>query len=180
MKRKNGPWQILKSTVKYKNPWIAVREDEVIRPDGNEGIFGTVEMVPGVSVLPIDEDGNVYLTKEFRYVVERESIEVVSGGIDQGEDPFETAKRELQEELGIIAEELIDLGTTDPFTSAILSPARLFLAKKLSFVESNQEGTEVIEMLKMPFERAFNMAMNSEITHGPSVVAILKAKHYFD
>ncbi len=62
--RKNGPWTIKSSETKYENPWIKVVEDKVIQPNGDDGIFGTVVMVPGISVLPCDEEGNVYLTKE--------------------------------------------------------------------------------------------------------------------
>ena len=89
----NGPWKIKDSQVKYKNPWISVREDQVIRPDGKDGIFGVVEMVAGASVLPLDDDGFVYLTKEFHYAIEQDSVEVVSGAIDEGETALEAAKR---------------------------------------------------------------------------------------
>lgn len=177
--RKNGPWTIKSSETKYENPWIKVVEDRVIQPNGDDGIFGTVVMVPGISVLPCDEEGNVYLTKEHRYVVQQESLEVVSGGIDEDEQPLEACVRELKEELGITADKIIDLGVTNPFTSAILSPAYLFLAVGLSFGERNLDDTEEIEMVKMPLEEAFEKVINSEITHGPSCLAIMKSYHWF-
>ena len=71
-------------------------------------------MKSGVSVLPIDNKGNVYLTKEYHYAVERETIEAISGGIDKGENKENAAKRELNEEAGITANEWIDLGVLDP------------------------------------------------------------------
>jgi len=178
MERKNGPW-IIKSTIsKYKNPWIEVNEDQVIRPDGKPGIFGIVKMISGVSVLPLDENGFIYLTEEFRYAVGRDSIEAVSGGIDGGERPLDAAKRELEEELGIQAKEWISLGVVNPFTSVVHSPAHLFLAKKLKFSAKNPEGTEIIKMKKMKIEDAIKMVLESKITHGPTCVLILKAVHY--
>ncbi|MBI4261915.1 NUDIX hydrolase [Candidatus Uhrbacteria bacterium] len=174
----NGPWKIKESHEKYKNPWIRVREDQVIRPDGEDGIFGVIEMVAGVSVLPLDDNGFVYLTKEFHYAIERDSIEVVSGAIDKGENSHEAAKRELKEELGIEATQWINLGIVNPFTTVVKSPATLFLAKNLHFSESNPEGTERINIVKVKFDEALRMVMESEITHGPSCVLILKVAEY--
>ncbi len=174
----NGPWKIKNSEEKYKNPWITVREDQVIRPDGKDGIFGVVEMVAGVSVLPLDDNGFVYLTKEFHYAIEQDSIEVVSGAIDAGENNIEAAKRELQEELGVEADEWIDLGKLNPFTTVVKSPATLYLAKGIKFIKANPEGTEKIELIKIKFDEAVKMVMDSEITHGQSCVLILKASEY--
>jgi ADP-ribose pyrophosphatase len=176
----HGPWKISNTTIKYKNPWLSVREDEVIRPDGKPGIFGVVEMVPGASVLPIDENGNVYLTREFRYAIGEDSVEVVSGGIEKGETALAAAKRELEEELGFVAEEWVDLGKMNPFTSAILSPANLFLAKRLTTTKINHDSTEIITPIAMPLKQAVEMVMNSKISHGQTSVLILKAYYYLN
>ena len=87
MPRQHGPWTIRESHQVYRNPFIEVVEDRVVRPDGHPGIYGTVTMMPGVAVLPVDEEGMAYLTREFRYAIGRESIEVAGGGIDEGESP---------------------------------------------------------------------------------------------
>ena len=180
MKRMKGLWLVEESVQKYKNAWIEVSEDQVIRPDGNAGAFATVRMKPGVSVLAIDDLAQVYLTSEYKYALERESIEVVSGGIDEEEPAPVAARRELREELGIEAAEWIDLGLVDPFTSAIHSPATLFLARKLTLVTPEPEGTEVIKVLKLDLNEAVRMVIESEITHGPSCVLILKTYHFLN
>jgi len=180
MIKKNGPWTIKSSSVKYKNPWILVREDRVIRPDGKPGIFGLVTMKPGVSVLALDKQGYVYLTQEFRYAIGQNSLEVVSGGIDEGEKPLIAAQRELKEELGIEALEWVDLGLLNPFTSVVHSSAHLFLARKLRFSETNREGTEIIRMVKMPFKEAVKKVMESKITHAQTAVLILKVKGFLE
>ena len=176
--KNNGPWKIKDSQVKYRNPWISVREDQVIRPDGKDGIFGVVEMVAGVSVLPFDDNGFVYLTKEFHYAIEKDSIEVVSGAVDEGETNLNAAKRELKEELGAEAKEWIDLGKLNPFTTVVKSPATMYLAKGIQFSEANPEEIEIIDILKVKFDDAVKMVMKSEITHGQSCVLILKASEY--
>lgn len=135
-------------------------------------------MVPGASVLPIDEKGNVFLTKEFHYGVERVTIEVISGAIDEGETPIEAAKRELKEEVGLLANKWIPLGFIDPFTQIVACPNHLFIAEELSTTPTAPEGTEQIETLKIPYDKVFEMVMEGKITHGASIAVILKAKIY--
>lgn len=178
--REHGPWVIKKSDVKYRNRWISVREDEVIRPDGSDGIFGVVEMTPGVSILPIGSDGSVHLTKEFKFGVGRYSLEVVSGGIDPQESPLAAAKRELEEEIGATARSWIDLGITDPFTSVVVSQQRLFLARDLHWTEPRPEDTEQIELVICPLAEAISMVERSDITHTPSALLILKAARWLE
>ncbi|MDO8505829.1 MAG: NUDIX hydrolase [bacterium] len=176
--KQHGPWKIKKSEVKYKSPWMEVVEDEVIQPDGTPGIYSVLKKGAGVSVLAIDDDGFTYLTREFKYALGIESLEAVSGFIDEGETNLQAAKRELREETGIKADELIDMGRVDPFTASFISPAYLFLAKKLHFSEATPDHTEIIERIKIPFDDAVQMVMESKITHGPSCVLILKANEY--
>lgn len=176
--KKSGAFIIKSSVQKYKNPWIEVTEDQVIRPDGKPGIFGVVAMAGGVSVLPLDEEGYVYLTEEFHYAIRREDIETVSGGSYKGEEALDAAKRELKEELGIEADEWVDLGLVNPLTTVIYSLQRIFLAQKLNFGKDNPEETEDIKLVKIKLDKAVRMVMDSTITHGPSRVLILKAARY--
>ena len=174
----NGPWKIKKSKEKYKNHWIRVREDIVIQPDGKEGIYGVVDMLDGAYILPLDDEGYVYLIDQFRYVMEKNIIEVAGGSLKKGEDPLETAKRELREETGITADEWIFLGMIHPLTAVIKSSANLYLAKNLNFFEASPEGTEKIKVIKVKLEEAIKMVMDSMIDSGPSCTLVLKANEY--
>jgi ADP-ribose pyrophosphatase len=172
----HGPWRIVRSHDIYKDPWIDVRRDDVIRPDGRPGIHSVIRLKPGVTVLALDEVGAVYLTEEFHYAVGRVTLEAVSGGIDPEEDAAAAARRELLEELGIEAARWLDLGSVDPFTTNVVSPTRLFLARGLTFLASAPEGTEQIRCVKLPLPEAVAMVLDGRITHGPSCVAILKTR----
>ena len=171
-----SPYRLTSRREIYSNPWIRVREDHVIRPNGTPGMFGVVEVKPGASVLAMEEDGHVYLIKEFKYGVGRHSVEVMSGGIEDGETPRDAARRELREELGLSAREYIDLGMIDPFTTAARSPNYLFLARGLERCAADPDEGEFLEILKLPFPRAVEMALSSEITHAASCAVILKAQ----
>ncbi len=170
----HGPWTILSRREVYRDPWIEVTRDEVIRPDGDPGSHCIVRLKAGVSVLALDDEGFVYLTEEFHYAVGRMTLEVVSGGIDADESAEAAARRELREELGITANELVDLGVCDPFTSVVVSPKRLYLARGLTFGETEREGTEQIQCRHVPFFEALQMVNEGRITHAPSCLAILK------
>lgn len=169
-----NPFTLIDSKEIYKNPWIQVREDNVIRPGGKEGIFGIVTMVAGSTVLPLTSDGYVYLTKEYKYAIGSESTELISGAIDKDETALEAAQRELQEETGLIAEKWTDLAVVDPFTTVVQSPNHIFLAENLITDKTNLDEGEVINLEKVPFKEALRMVMDGEITHGATCVVILK------
>jgi 8-oxo-dGTP pyrophosphatase MutT (NUDIX family) len=177
--RRVGPYTVLSSQVQYQNPWMRVREDRVIRPGGSEGLFGVVEMVGGSSVLAVDDDENAYLVREYKYAVGRDSLEVVSGAIDAGETPMEAAKRELREEAGLFAAEWHELGTVDPFTTAIHCTNHLFLAKSLSPTAADPDDGEEISLVRVPFGAALQMVLAGEITHASSCILILRAARLF-
>lgn len=174
--RQHGPWQILSRREVYRDPWIDVVRDEVIRPDGQPGSHCIVRLKSGVSVVAVDHEGMAYLTEEFHYAVGRDTLEAVSGGIDEDETAEQAAHRELGEELGIRAQVLVDLGVCDPFTSVVTSPTRLFLARGLSFGEADLEGTESVRCRKVPVREAIQMVFDGRITHGPTCVLLLKIK----
>lgn len=173
---KTRPLDDPRKSQKYENSFLSVCEDQVLQPDGQQGSYTTVTIKSGVAVLPVGSDGLVYLTRQFRYSLGKESIEVVSGAVEEQESPLESAKREVQEELGIKADEWTDLGVIDLDTSIINCPVHLFLAKHLTFTETAQEGTENIETVKVSLNTAIAMVMDSAITHSPSCVLILKAQ----
>ena len=174
MTKKNGNWTIKKTTQKFGNDFFKVFEDSVIQPDGKNGKYATIELVPGVSVLAIDENDDVYLTKQFRYKAGKETLEVVAGAVED-ETPMRAAKRELKEELGITAKEFTKLGKIRLDNSIIESESNLYVARNLKFGESNPDAEEELKRVKISFREAVEKVMSGKITHAPSCVLILKA-----
>lgn len=174
-----NPFKKLSSKEVYRNKWICVTEDQVERPDGKPGIFDVVTMCPGASIVVLDSQKRVYLAREFKYGVGRETIELVSGGIDANETPLECAQRELREEIGVVAHNWTQLGTVDPFTTVIRSPNHMFLAEDLEMVTADSDEGEVVAPLLVPLEEAIKMVESGEITHGASCVALLLVARRF-
>jgi len=170
----HGPWRIESSREVYSDPWIHVRCDAVIRPDGEPGSYSVINVKAGVCVIPIDDLGFVHLTEEFHYAVGRVTIEGVSGGVEPGHTATEMAHRELEEELGITAKEVVSLGMVDPFTGSVVSPTALFMARGLAFGVAKPEATELITHVKLSLDDAIAAVMNGTITHSPTCVALLK------
>ena len=174
MMQEHGPWQITDTKRQYENPWIRVDEHAVIHPNGKAGIFGIVSILPGVAVLAMDEEQNVYLCREFRFAKGYESIEAVCGGMNQNETYLQAAQRELREELGIEAADWTDLGEVNSFTTVVDSPQRIFLAQQLSFYDAQPEGSEQIAMVKLPFKDVLQAVVNGIITHDLTCILVLK------
>src|SRR5882757_1211856 len=101
----NNPWKKLTSEIVYKNNWYSVRRDKVIRPDGKPGEYNVIEALNGAFILALDESERIQFIRKYRYATDVYSLEVPAGGIEPSEDPHTAAKRELQEELGVTAQE---------------------------------------------------------------------------
>ncbi|MFL6253708.1 MAG: NUDIX domain-containing protein [Pyrinomonadaceae bacterium] len=180
MARKHGDWTIESSERLYADEFAEVWVDEVSRPGVEPKRRVTMRMKDGVAVLALDDEGFAHLVRTFRYAVGKECVEVVQGGMEEGEEPEASARRELKEELGIEAERWTDLGLVDAITSQVYSPARLFLARGLTFGEPETESTESLQPLKFKLEEAVRMVSDGRITQGLSCVLILKASRLLE
>ncbi|MCA9160454.1 MAG: NUDIX hydrolase [Planctomycetales bacterium] len=172
--RSHGPWTIHSSQHIYGDAWIDVNLDQVTRPDGKPGTYTTVQLKHGVCVIALDEQQRVHLTREFHYAVGRVTLEGVSGGIEADESPELAAARELAEELGLTAARWTRLCQVDPFTAAIDSTVDLYLAQQLTECPTAPEGTEQIEHVVLPLAEAVELVRQSQITHAPTCVALLR------
>lgn len=170
-----NPWHTLSSREVYENNWIRLREDRVIRPDGNEGIYGVVQFRNiAIGVLAVEDDGSIYLVGQYRYTLDRYSWEIPEGGCPEGEDPLSAARRELEEETGLRAESWRRLGEAHLSNSVTDEFAVWYLAEGLTQGEHNPEGTEELVVRRVPFPEALEMVFKGEITDALSMLAIMQ------
>ncbi len=169
-----NPWTTLERRAIYENPWIAVREDRTIRPDGQPGIYGVVHFKNrAIGVLPVDADGHVWLVGQYRYPLDAYSWEIPEGGGPEGEAPEETARRELREETGLIAGRLESLGQAHLSNSVSDEVAHLFRATELTRGDAEPEGTERLQVRRVDWPTARAMVLDGRITDAMSVIALL-------
>lgn len=179
MSEKN-PWITSSSRVVYQNQWIRVREDQVIRPDGNPGIYGVIDGILATGIVAVNERNEIYLVGQYRYPLDKYSWEIPEGGAHSDETPLEGAKRELKEESGLVANSWFQLGEPIHTSNCVSSEtAYLYLARDLELVESNPEVTEVLQVKKIPFNEALQMAVNGEISDAISIIGIFRAAEHF-
>ncbi len=173
----HNPWKVLDSKKIYSNPWISVREDQVIRPDGKPGIYGVVSTRIATGVVAITPQHEIYLVGQYRYPIEQYSWEIIEGGSDPGEDPQDAVKRELKEEAGLVAKSWRELGGEIHLSNCFSAEvAKLYLAWDLSETAKAPDGTEILEVKKLPFKEAFEMVLKGEITDAMSVIGIFRAE----
>ncbi|WP_192820103.1 NUDIX hydrolase [Rufibacter sp. LB8] len=172
-----NPWTVLESKPVYSNPWISVREDQVLNPSGGNGIYGVVHMKnKAIGIIPIDEQGNTWLVGQYRYPLNEYSWEIPMGGGPEELDVLESAKRELKEETGFTAAEWTKIARIHTSNSVTDEEGFIFLAEELTAGETELEETEDIKIWKLPLSEAVKMAMNDEITDAISVAGLLKAE----
>ena len=172
-----NPWQTLSTEVKYRNPWISVREDQVLNPGGGRGIYGVVSMKnKAIGIIPVDAEGNTWLVGQYRYPLNEYSWEIPMGGGLLEHDVLESARRELKEETGLTAAHWTRIARLHTSNSVTDEEGFVYLAEGLTHGEVEPEETEDLRLWKLPLADAVRMVMDDRITDGISVAGLLKAE----
>lgn len=169
-------WSTSGSRDVYKNPWIRVREDQVVRPDGSAGVYGVVEVRhPAVFVVAVTDADEVLLVTLDRYTTGAASVEVPAGGSD-GEDLLVAARRELREETGYEAARWRALGDVQSLNGVAAAYGRVFLATGLTHVGGAELESEGIDAVRaVPVGELLTMVGRGEITDNETLGALLLA-----
>ena len=132
----------LSSREVYRNHWMRVREDEILRSNGKKGIYGVVDKDESAIVLPIDGD-RIWLVEQFRYTIQERALELPQGGWEmEVDDPEELARGELREEIGLDAAHMTHLGTLWIAYGFTRQRQHVFLATGLTGVEKEPDPEE--------------------------------------
>jgi 8-oxo-dGTP pyrophosphatase MutT (NUDIX family) len=126
----------------YRNHWMRVREDEILRSNGERGIYGVVEKHDAAIILPIDQ-GRVWLVEQFRYTIQERALELPQGGWEmEVENPEDLARGELKEESGLEAAEMVHLGDLWIAYGFLRQKLHVYLATGLTHAEKKPDAEE--------------------------------------
>ncbi|MBR3844840.1 MAG: NUDIX hydrolase [Clostridia bacterium] len=164
------------STPLFQGCVLNLRKDRVMLPNGETAFREVIEHNGGACVAPLDDQGNLLMVRQHRYAAGETLWEIPAGKLEKGEDPMLCAARELEEEAGCIAKELIPLGYFFPTPAYCQEKIYMYYAKELTPTKQNLDEDEFLEVAAIPFDQVLKMVDNGEITDGKTQLAILKLK----
>lgn len=169
----NRSWKTLGRSYVYENPWCAFRVDEVELPDGGVIEYGVLESGGFAAVVPVAEDGRVVLVRQWRQPLGQFTLELPSGAVDAGEDPRESAGRELREETGYRAESLEPLTSVYTSTGRSTEVCHLFYCRAIKDAGGPEpEPTEFIEVVELDFEEVLESVSVGGITDAATALGV--------
>ena len=153
---------------------IHVTLDTVRLEDGRTSLREVVHHHGGACVLPIDDEGCIYLVRQFRYALGEEIWELPAGKLEPGEDPFESAKRELSEECGLSADNYTDLGVVYPTVGYDSEKIYQWAATGLHKGGQHLDAGEFLDVVRMPFAEALQKVLHGEIKDSKTQIGLMK------
>lgn len=158
----------------YDGKIITVHVDDIELPDGSRAIREIVEHSGGVCVAAITEEKELYFVRQYRYPYKKVLLELPAGKLERGEDPLKAGVRELEEECGVVADEVISVGTVYPTVAYCSEIIHLFAAKGLKSTKQHLDEDEFLDVEKIPLSEAERMVMDGEISDSKTVALVLK------
>ena len=155
--------------------------DKVSLPDGNEATREYIKHIGAVCIVPVTDEGEVVCVRQYRYPIGRVMLEIPAGKLDyKGEDTEQAARRELREETGAVCESLEFIGKFHPSPAILDECISMYLARGLSFGETDPDDDEFIQIEKVPMDKLCDMICRGEITDGKTQAGVLKAKYIIE
>ena len=160
----------------FEGKIFRVTRDKVVLSDGQERPREVVLHHGGVGIVPVTENGDVLMVRQYRYAVGRELLEIPAGKLEKDEDPFEAAVRELSEETGCTAGSWTDLGEMYPTPGYCSETLHIYLATGLRYGEMHLDDGELLSVERIPMDEVLGRIMKNEIRDAKTVFGVMKAK----
>lgn len=144
-----------------------------VEVQGTPDIWYHFDIRSTVFVFPLTENNEIYLLRQYREMIKKERIQVVAGFVEDNEAAESAAKRELEEEAGLISSTVTEFGNFDGQSTVMNDPFHFFVARGLTQEVQRLEGDEEISVFKVPFTEAIEMVVKGEITSYKTVTGLL-------
>jgi len=164
------------STLVFEGKLLKVRSDTVRLPNGHTAEREYIEHPGAVAVIALTDAGELVMERQFRYPLGRDMFELPAGKIDPGEDPLETARRELKEETGYTAQDWKHIGTINIAIGYSNEHIEIYLAKGLQRGGSKLDDEEFLEVFTLPLETALDWVRDGRITDAKTVSGLFWAE----
>lgn len=164
----------ISSEMMYDGKIVKLLRDSVELENGKTALREVIKHPGGVGIVPLDEDNNVLMVRQFRYPHGKVLLEIPAGKLEYGENPRECGLRELKEETGCTCDSFEYLGNLIPTPAYDTEVIHMYLARGLHSGEQNPDEDEFLEIEKIPLEKAVEMIMNNEIADAKTQIALLK------
>lgn len=175
----SNPWKTVRKNVIYQNRFgYTLRDDDVITPVGKPGKYMVLEGHGYVIIIALTKDKKVILTRQWRYPIEEESLELPAETLHENEDPLEAAKRGLKEEVGGISHKWHNLGWHWLGNGALKIKGYVYLAQNIELSDTSQEETETIKVEEWDFQKILQMIRDNQITDYRTKLGILLVQQY--
>lgn len=171
-------YQTLKSEWRFHGQAFNVKQDNVLLPNGKEKILDIVIHKGAVTILPIDSDGEIWFVRQYRHPAGLELLELPAGTLEEGEEPEECARRELQEEIGMSAGRMTKLGEFYMAPGYSTEFMYIYLAEDLTPSTMLADEDEFLSIEKKHLHLAFADARNGKILDSKSLAALFLAQPY--
>jgi len=168
-----SPFRTVTSKVVWSCSWYSIRQDEIILPDGDHGVYNVVQHPGAAWVIPVTSKGFIALLYHYRYTVNDWCWEIPGGGIKAGQSLEETALAELKEEVGGTASAIEYAGSFYTANGICNEEAHIFIATGVYLGMPDHEPTEIMEVHRKPIKEVLRMAHTNEISDGPTALALL-------
>jgi len=167
------PFHTVSSHIVWSSNWYSVRQDEIILPDGQPGVYNVVQHPGAVWIVPVTSSGQIVLLYHYRYAVDDWCWEIPAGGLKSGLSLKETAVEELMEEIGGTAQSIDYFGHFYTANGICNEVAHIYIARGVTLGQTNHEPAEVMEVHTKPISEVLRMAHDNEMSDGPSALALL-------
>ncbi len=164
-------WKQLTTAVIFKNPWWTYKKDEFQIPDGIKGEYHYVHTNGASMIIPVTDDGRIILVNQYRYLCNKESIELPCGGVKEGKTYEEMAHIELEEETGFRSNRLTKAGEFNPYNGVTNEICEVFIARELIQSRSIPDATEEFELLTRTPEEIDELISSNIIWDGMTIAA---------